>query len=78
MDGALYRLGQDCLPTYGHAVHAFRITELSPTTYAETMVPEPVVEASGNGWNSDAMHHVDAHRTAAGQWIAVVDALGTR
>jgi hypothetical protein len=76
IDGALYRLGQDCYPTYGRAVRAFRITDISPTTYAETMVETPVIEASGKGWNADGMHHVDAHRTGTGQWIAVVDALG--
>jgi hypothetical protein len=76
IDGSLYRLGQDCYPTYGRAVRAFQITEISPTTYAEKMVERPVVEASGKGWNSDGMHHVDAQRTGTGQWIAVVDALG--
>lgn len=78
IDGVLYRLGQDCVPTYGRAVRAFRITEISPTTYAEKMVETPVVEASGKGWNSDGMHHVDAQRMATGQWIAVVDALGVQ
>jgi len=78
LDGALYRLGQDCYPTYGRAVRAFRITDISPTTYAETMVERPVVEASGKGWNSDGMHHVDAHPMGKGRWIAVVDALGGR
>jgi len=76
LDGSLYRLGQDCFPTYGRAVHAFQIMEISPTTYAEKMVETPVVEASGKGWNSEGMHHVDAHQTDTGQWIAVVDALG--
>ncbi len=76
IDGALYRLGQDCYPTYGRAVRAFRITDISPTTYAEKMVETPLAEASGKGWNSDGMHHVDAQRTGAGRWIAVVDALG--
>ena len=76
LDGSLYRLGQDCYPTYGRAVHAFQITEISPTAYAEKMVETPVVEASGKGWNSDGMHHVDAQQRATGQWIAVVDALG--
>ena len=75
-DGALYRLGQDGYPRYGHALRAFRIVELGPTEYAEKMVETPVVEASGKGWNSDAMHHVDAHQIGAGRWIAVVDALG--
>jgi hypothetical protein len=76
LDGALYRLGQDCYPTYGRAVRAFRITDLSPTTYAEKMVETPVVQATGKGWNSDGMHHVDAQQIAAGQWLVVVDALG--
>ena len=49
---------------------------ISPTNYMEEMVETPVVQASGEGWNSAAMHHVDAHQTATGQWIAVVDALG--
>jgi hypothetical protein len=76
IDGALYRLGQDCYPTYGRAVRAFQITEISPTAYAEKMVDTPVVQASGKGWNSNGMHHVDAQQTNTGQWIAVVDALG--
>jgi hypothetical protein len=76
LDGALYRLGQDCYPTYGRAVRAFQITDISPTTYTEEMVEAPVVQASGKGWNSAAMHHVDAQQAAAGQWIAMVDALG--
>jgi hypothetical protein len=76
IEGALYRLGQDCYPTYGRAVRAFQITDISPTTYAEKMVETPLVQASGKGWNSNAMHHVDAQQTSTGQWIAVVDALG--
>ena len=78
LDGALYRLGQDCYPTYGRAVRACRITDLSATTYAEEVVEPPVVAASGTGWNSEGMHHVDAQRTAAGQWIAVVDAISAQ
>jgi hypothetical protein len=76
VDGALYRIGQDCEPTYGNQVHAFQITELSPESYAETMVEIPLVKASSTGWNAEAMHHVDAQQAGDGQWIAVVDALG--
>src|SRR5262249_14713284 len=47
IDGALYRLGQDCYPTYGRAVRAFQITDISPTNYMEEMVETPVVQASG-------------------------------
>ena len=74
--GALYRLGQDCVPTYGYQVRAFRISQLSPTTYAETPVETPIVKASAQGWNARAMHHVDALQEAENRWIAVVDALG--
>ncbi len=74
--GALYRLGMDCSPTYGSQVRAFQITDMSPTTYAEKMVETPLVKASSKGWNSSAMHHVDALRIAPGEWIAAVDALG--
>jgi hypothetical protein len=76
--GSPYRLAQDCEPTYGLQVHAFRITTLSPTAYAEEPVTTPLVAASGQGWNARAMHHVDAVQVSggAGTWIAAVDALG--
>ena len=75
-DGALYRVAQDCQPTYGLQVFAFKITTLNPTTYAETKVDVPLVKASGAGWNRKAMHHVEAHQTGPRTWIAAVDALG--
>jgi hypothetical protein len=76
MDGTLYRLGQDCYPTYGNQVHAFQITDLSPNSYSEKMIDIPLVKASSKGWNAEAMHHVDAHQLGKNQWIAAVDALG--
>ena len=76
LNGKLYRLAQDCVPTYGYQVRAFEITDLSPTTYAEKMVETPLIKASGQGWNADAMHHVDAHQIGKDRWIAAVDALG--
>ena len=74
--GALYRLGQDCVPTYGYQVRAFQITDISPTTYAEKMVETPLVKATSQGWNARAMHHGDAQHTGENQGFAVVDALG--
>jgi hypothetical protein len=76
IDGVLYRLAQDCYPTYGNQVLAFRITDISPTTYSETMIETPIVKASSNGWNAEAMHHVDVHQIGKNKWIAAVDALG--
>ena len=75
-DGSLYRLGQDCYPTYGNQVHAFRILEIGPTTYAEKMIDTPLVRASSQGWNAKAMHHVDVQQIGKDKWLAAVDALG--
>ena len=61
--GKLYRLGQDCYPTYGYQVRAFEITDISPTTYSEKMIEAPLVKATSKGWNAEAMHHVDAQQT---------------
>jgi hypothetical protein len=75
-EGELYRVGQDCAPTYGNKVHAFRITELSTTEYAEEMVQEPIFTRVSGSWIAQAAHHVDAHQLADGRWIAAVDGLG--
>ena len=76
IDESLYRLGQDCDPVYGSMVHAFKITDISPTNYSEKMIDAPLVKASSKGWNAEAMHHVDAQQTGKRKWSAVVDALG--
>lgn len=72
-DGRVYRLAQDDDPSYGIKVVAFEITELSETSYKEEIVSEkPVVNATGKGWNSAGMHHVDLHKVGD-KWIATVD-----
>jgi hypothetical protein len=76
LNDVLYRLGQDCEPSYGNQVHAFQITEISPTSYKERMIEPPLVKATSKGWNAEAMHHLDLHQTGEDKWIAVVDALG--
>lgn len=76
LEGTLYRMGQDCHPTYGNQVHAFKITEISTTAYQEKMIEIPLVKASSKGWNAEAMHHVDLHQIGKNKWIAAVDALG--
>jgi len=75
-EGELYRVGQDCAPTYGNKVHAFRITALSTTEYAEEMVQKPIFARVPDSWIAQAAHHVDAHRLAEDKWIAAVDGLG--
>ncbi|HZY45165.1 MAG TPA: hypothetical protein VFF70_10490 [Anaerolineae bacterium] len=70
----LYRFAQDNRVSYGRQVFAFEITELSATTYQEKIVSDqPILTASGRGWNKHGMHHLDPHRIAPDQWIACVD-----
>jgi hypothetical protein len=73
-DGRVYRFAQDCYPHYGIQVRGFEITDLTTRSYCEQEVPEnPVLAASGTGWNASGMHHVDAHPGQNGSWIACVD-----
>jgi hypothetical protein len=68
------RFAQVCDPVYGAALRAFEITELTAATYREAEVKRGAVLAgSGRGWNRSGMHHLDAHPTAEGGWIACVD-----
>ena len=76
VDGKPVRFAQDGVPSYGRRVLAFEITQLTPTTYAETPVEIPHVAASGRGWNQEGMHTVDAHDLGDGRWLACVDGLG--
>jgi hypothetical protein len=76
-DGAPLRFAQVGRPSYGSAVRAFRITELTPTSYREEeAASSPILTASGTGWNANGMHHVDAHQIEDGTWIAAVDGRG--
>lgn len=68
------RFAQDCGPAYGAKLRAFEITELGADAYREVeVVPSPVLEGSGRGWNRSGMHHVDPHPAGPGRWIACVD-----
>jgi hypothetical protein len=73
-----FRFAQVGRPSYGSAVRAFRITELTTTSYLEEEVsPSPLLTASGgSGWNANGMHHIDAHQLEDGSWIAAVDGRG--
>jgi hypothetical protein len=73
----LIRFAQDCVPQYGSSVRAFEIRELTTNNYSEVEIEHsPILKASGNGWNTSGMHHIDAHRLRDGSWLACVD--GTR
>jgi hypothetical protein len=76
LDDTVIRYAQDCFPMYGSQVRAFEVFDLTPTSYHEReLESSPVLTASGAGWNSSGMHHVDPHQTRAGNWIACVDGL---
>ncbi len=78
-EGAFYRFNQDVFGRYGNQVRAFEITALSPTEYQEQQIEgNPLLIGTGasEGWNSELMHHIDAHQLPDGSWIAVVDGFG--
>jgi hypothetical protein len=70
----MYRFTQDCNPTYGNKIRAFKIKEISETNYKEEYIEiNPPIEASKKGWNSSGMHTVDPHLIGNNLWIASVD-----
>jgi hypothetical protein len=73
-DGMMLRFAQDDAPEYGNKLHVFEVTELTPTNYKERpAVANPLLTASGSGWNAHGMHHIDPHRVSEDEWIACVD-----
>lgn len=75
--GKLNRFTQDTNLRYGNKVRAFEITELTTEKYREREIAQnPVVGATGSGWNSLGMHTVDPHEIGDNNWIACVDGEG--
>jgi hypothetical protein len=73
-DDEVIRFAQGCYPAYGTNVQAFRIIRLTTSEYQEEEIPaNPIITATGKGWNADGMHHMDAHRIGENRWIACVD-----
>jgi hypothetical protein len=74
----LFRFAQDCVPRYGSSVRAFEIAELTTNSYAEVEHDRnPILRASGNGWNAFGMHHIDAHELLDSGWLACVDGINS-
>ena len=65
---------QDCANRYGERVHAYEITELTPSTYDDRQRSDSAAVAppGGLGWNSGAMHQVDPWYDGEG-WHCAVD-----
>lgn len=75
--GKIIRFTQDTHLHYGNKVRAFEITELTTTSYYEKEISEnPVISATGSGWNGIAMHNIDPHEVGENKWIACVDGEG--
>ncbi|MDG5816079.1 hypothetical protein QA601_13380 [Chitinispirillales bacterium ANBcel5] len=74
LDGTIYWFAQDCYPTYGRKLNAFKITELTRENYSD--IPHsknPVLQPGAYDWTRRGMHHIDAHKLPNEQWIACVD-----
>ena len=70
----IIRYAQDDAPTYGKQLWAFKITRLTTNSYEEQQVSEnPILRASGSGWNKEGMHHMDVFQVEEKKWIAAVD-----
>jgi len=74
VDGKLIRCTQNCYIDYGTQLQMFEIEELTTTSYSEREIDKnPILTASGSGWNASGMHHIDPHILEDGRWIACVD-----
>jgi hypothetical protein len=78
VDGRLFRLAQDTYPTYGSALRAFEVLEVSTTGYRERERCLPLLRGTGKGWNRGGMHHADFHRLRDGRWVGAVDGFARR
>ncbi|CAA9202056.1 glucosamine inositolphosphorylceramide transferase family protein [Flavobacterium collinsii] len=73
-NGRWIRFAQDGAPIYGNKVRAFEIDILYTTTYKDHEITEsPILKASRKGWNSAAMHHIDAHKLPDETWVTCID-----
>ena len=70
----IIRYTQDDEDVYGNQVRAFEITKLTTEDYEEREVSNnPIIKASGRGWNKRGMHNIDPHKIGTNKWIACVD-----
>ena len=73
-DGEVVRFAQDKHNPQGNHVRAFRVVELTASSYRETEIAGgPILGPGENGWNRSGMHHIDLHDIGEGQLIACVD-----
>lgn len=74
IEGKLIRIAQDDYQSYGNALHAFEITKMTENEYMEKPFGKnPLLKASGSGWNKDGMHQLSTLPFSEKKNIAVVD-----
>ena len=79
LNGQIIRYAQDDDPTYGNQLRAFKVTKLTTASYdEEEVIDNPILQASGSGWNSKGMHHIDLLQISKNKWIACVDGYRTK
>jgi hypothetical protein len=72
-DGRLIRFAQDCAHRYGSGVNVLEILTLDTQSYAERELAVPLRDSVDAEWCRAGMHHIDAHPSRDGAWIACVD-----
>jgi hypothetical protein len=74
LNGHLLRFAQIDQPNYGQGIRAFEVLKLTTDAYEEKEAStQPIIQASGVGWNAAGMHQVDAHQVDDHTWLASVD-----
>lgn len=70
----IIRIAQDDLNSYGNSLHSFEILRLDRNFYKERIMREdPLLAASGKGWNKDGMHQLSVVSVPGKRSIAAVD-----
>jgi len=76
VNNKIIRFAQDAKISYGNSIRAFEIIKISQTEYEEKELENnPILSASGFGWNKKGMHQIDAHEVDENSWIAATDGL---
>jgi hypothetical protein len=79
-DGDVYFFFQDLVDQYGDKTRAYRVTDLTPSSYAdEEVASSPVLSEFGVGWNATTMHTFDPWSLGEGKgWRCAVDGTKTK
>jgi hypothetical protein len=73
-DDSLLLFTQDCSRRYGFGLRAYEVLKLNRDEYLEREVcSEPLLAATGNGWNSHGMHHLESLRLSESEWLIATD-----